>query len=241
MSASHAVPRVVTATTVRVVPGTRHAWHVALRADAGACRFAAGQAMMIARHDREPRRPYSVASAPADLLRDGTLEFLVAVGEDGQPGDHLAGLRPGDLVDIEGPVGAFTLGRLEAGAQVVFLAGGTGIAPLRAMWRQALQETPGRRLTILYSARTQGHVAFADELAAMARAGAADVIVTLTREDQGSGWSGRRGRVDGALVAAVADRRSHAFVCGPPAFVSHLAARLREAGVDPSRTHVEGW
>jgi len=224
------------------VDGVRKGCVIALRVDAARCPFLAGQAVLIARRGYEPRRPYSIASAPADLQRDGTIEFLVAVDDQGQPGEHLAGLRPGDELDVEGPMGEFVLGAPPPGAPLAFFAGGTGIAPLRAMWRQALADVRDARVTLVYSARTQGHLAFADELGSMARAGAARVSITLTREAAGSDWTGRRGRVDAALVASSIDAaRSHAFVCGPPAFVDHVAARLREAGLDAGRIHLEGW
>jgi ferredoxin-NADP reductase len=242
MSTTDAAPRLLTAAVTRVTPCTPHAWHVVMRPDDGECRFQAGQAMAIAKRGIEPRRPYSIASAPADLERDGTLEFLVAVGADGQPGDHLARLRVEELVDLEGPVGRFTLDAPEPGADLVFFAGGTGIAPLRSMWRQALARVEGVGLTVVYSARTQAHVAFADELASLEHEGRARVAITLTREPASTAWRGRRGRVDGPLVASVVDpRRSLAFVCGPPAFVDHMRERLREAGVDPARTRHEGW
>ena len=88
-------------------------------------------ALTIAAHGATPRRPYSIASAPDDVARSGYLELLIGLGGDGTPGPHLR-LRPGERVDIEGPVGRFTFPDAPLGQRFLFIAGGTGISPLRA-------------------------------------------------------------------------------------------------------------
>src|SRR5437762_973066 len=98
--------------------------------------YAPGQAVLVGTHGQPKRRPYSIAAAPADMRRDGWLELLIGVESDGQPGDHLT-LAPGALVDVEGPLGSFTFPAAPVERRFVFIAGGTGIAPLRAVLRPA--------------------------------------------------------------------------------------------------------
>src|SRR5467141_2122053 len=99
--------------------------------------YVAGQAVLVSTPGHEKRRPYSIAAAPEDARRDGFMELLVGVDEQGLPGPHLT-LEAGHLVDVEGPLGAFTFPAAPDEQRFVFIAGGTGIAPLRAMLRQTL-------------------------------------------------------------------------------------------------------
>ena len=86
-----------------VLPATPRARIARLGLDGQAFDYAPGQAVMVASHGQEKRRPYSVASAPEDARRHGWLELLVGVNADGTPGPHLT-LEAGHLVDVAGPV-----------------------------------------------------------------------------------------------------------------------------------------
>src|SRR5262245_36886244 len=148
---------------------------------------------MIASHGAEARRPYSIASAPEDARRDDFVELLIGVNDEGVPGPHLT-LDPGALIDVEGPLGAFTFPPAPEETRFVFIAGGTGIAPLRAMLRHALHE-PHRHIGVLYSARTPGEFAYEGELQSLARAGRIELRQTVTRDVAPTDWDGRRGRI----------------------------------------------
>ena len=133
--------------------------------------FAAGQAALIGEHGVGHRRPYSIAVGPAEAARDGCLEFLIGLAEDGSAGPHLPDLSPGVRIDVEGPFGEFTFPESPSERRFLFVAGGSGIAPLRAMLHHALMGDPGWRLALVYSARTPDEFAFDAELAALASAG----------------------------------------------------------------------
>ena len=141
--------------------------------------YAPGQAVSIASHGHEKRRPYSIASAPEDAQREGYLELLIGVDADGKPGPHLT-LDPGALVDVEGPLGTFTFPADPEERRFVFIAGGTGIAPLRAMLRHALT-MPHRNIGLFYSARTPDEFAYEAELRSLADAGGIELRQTVTR------------------------------------------------------------
>src|SRR5438093_8865323 len=70
--------------------------------------YVAGQAVQVATNGHQARRPYSLAAAPEDARRDDCLELLVGVDLNGAPGTHLS-LAPGRVVDVEGPLGSFTI------------------------------------------------------------------------------------------------------------------------------------
>jgi ferredoxin-NADP reductase len=199
-----------------------------------------GQAVMIAMHQHERRRPYSIAAAPEDAEQDGSLELLIGVGEDGSAGPHLT-LEPGTLVDVEGPLGRFTFPLHPAEQRFVFIAGGTGIAPLRAMLRHALH-VPHREIGLFYSARTPADFAYEAELRALAGEGKIELRQTVTREVDVGGWEGRRGRIGrDDLAPLVHGPATLCFICGPPALVDEIPRLLEELGIPRERIRLEEW
>jgi ferredoxin-NADP reductase len=222
-----------------ILPATPRARIVRIDLDGQPFSHVAGQAVLVASRGHERRKPYSIASAPEDVARDGALELLVGVNAAGSAGPHLA-LTPGAAVDVEGPVGKFTFPEAPSERRFVFIAGGTGIAPLRAMLRHALR-LPHREVGLLYSARTPFEFAFEEEFRDMARDGQIELRLTVTREAADS-WEGTRGRISRAdLAPLVHDAETLCFVCGPPALVEDIPRLLDELGVVPERIRVEEW
>jgi ferredoxin-NADP reductase len=113
--------------------------------------FLAGQAIWLGAHGQPLRKPYSIASSPEDVAREGRLELLVGVDASGEAGDHLP-LSAGTLVDIDGPAGGFTFPSHPSASRFLFIAGGTGIAPLRSMLRHSVH-LRHEAIGLMYSAR----------------------------------------------------------------------------------------
>lgn len=227
--------------TIRdVQPATPRARVVRVDLDGHAFGYVAGQAVMVGTHGGDDRRAYSIASAPEDAKQLGCFELLVGLNDDGTPGPHLS-LTAGALVDVEGPLGTFTFPEAPSERHFVFVAGGTGIAPLRAMLRHAiLGSVAAERIGLLYSARTPDDFAFADEFRALASSGVIEFRQTITRDAQD--WSGARGRIDrAALAALVHDPDTLCFVCGPAAMVADMPRLLGEIGVSRERIKIEEW
>ena len=78
------------------------------------------------------RKPYSIASAPWEVTKSGIMQVLVQVEDSGGLDPHLELASPGTLLDLEGPFGSFGLPE-RVDRPLLFVAGGTGIAPLRSM------------------------------------------------------------------------------------------------------------
>jgi ring-1,2-phenylacetyl-CoA epoxidase subunit PaaE len=213
----------------------------AVRLDLGAHAFSylAGQALLVAPHGDPVRRPYSIAASPEEAKRLGCLELLVGVDAGGTAGSHLR-LEPGARVDVEGPLGSFTFPAHPAERRFVFIAGGTGIAPLRAMLHHALA-IPHDGVGVFYSARTPDDFAYEDELRALADAGRIELRQTVTRT-VGDDWRGARGRIDRAeLQQLVHDPATLCFVCGPPSLVEEMPKLLVELGIPRDRIKIEEW
>jgi glycine betaine catabolism B len=207
--------------------------------------YLAGQALFIGSHGSDRLRPYSIAAAPEDAEEQGQIELLVGVDLSGHAGPHLT-LTPGSLVDIEGPVGRFTFPATPNADAFVFIAGGTGIAPLRAMLRHALREPRGR-IGLVYSARTPSEFAYEDEWRQLAGEGRIELRQTVTRDydealGPSSGWAGKRGRIGrDELRSIVHTPATLYFVCGPPALVQDVPRLLDELGVPRERIRMEEW
>ena len=195
--------------------------------------YDAGQAVLIAPHGDARRLPYSIASAPEDARRERMLELLVG-GDPIEP----PGFVVGALVDIEGPLGAFTFPSRPDVSRFLFIAGGTGIAPLRAMLRHALV-VPHDSIGVFYSARTPDDFAYADELRALADAGRIELRQAITRSTAAD-WTGVRGRLTrDTLSDLVHDTATLCFVCGPPSLVEEVPRLLEAMGIPRTRIRIE--
>jgi ring-1,2-phenylacetyl-CoA epoxidase subunit PaaE len=204
--------------------------------------FLPGHAVLIAPHGEETRRPYSIACSPERAVETGRLELLIALDGDGEAGSPLPLLSPGALLDIEGPLGTFIFPAEPEQRHLLFIAGGTGISPLRAMMDHALRRYPSHAVSVLYSARRSDEFAFIDELRRHAAAGRIELHQTVTR-DESATWSGGRGRIGRAHFESVMHDpdATLCFVCGPRTMVSESVAVLQALGVPESAIRTEGW
>ncbi|MEV4045477.1 FAD/NAD(P)-binding protein [Streptomyces sp. NPDC049744] len=146
----------------------------------------------------------------------------------------LCRLRVGDWVGLRGPYG--TGWDLTAGDRpdVLVIAGGIGIAPLRPVVHQVL-DRPGAfgRLEVLVGARAPQDLLYAEELARWRRAGAR---VEVTVDRPGPGWRGNVGVVTDLLDRCEADpARATAMVCGPEVMIRHTARALLDRGLPAPR------
>jgi ferredoxin-NADP reductase len=221
----------------RETPSTR-----IVRVDLGGRPFVykAGQAVTIGPPDC-PGVPYSIASAPVETARHGQLEFLIKVHADGRWGDDFTVPRRGSALAVRGPVGRFVLPDVADERRFLFIAGGTGIAPMRAMIRQAVLARRPARMQLLYSARTPADFSYARELRAMARRGEVELTLTATRETPGR-WRGSRGRITVEQLEPLIDHPGTlCFVCGPASMVEDVPVILVGLGIPRSRIRLEEW
>jgi ferredoxin-NADP reductase len=180
-------------------------------------------------------RAYSIASAPGEPVAI-TVERL----DDGEVSPYLTDeLRPGDAIELRGPIGGYFVWGPENGGPLLLVAGGSGIVPLRAMLRHRERTASNVPARLLYSSRSLDDVIYRTELDEVSDG--VEIVHTLTRE-QPPGWTGHARRVDAALLAEVAwavDEDPLAFVCGPTSFVETVADGLVELGYPPPRVKTE--
>jgi len=204
--------------------------------------FKPGHAVMVGQHGQSERRPYSIASSPEQAAETRRIELLIAVEANGTLGSHLRSAAPGTLVDVEGPFGTFTLPQVPPEGRLLFVAGGTGIAPLRSMLDHTLRRHHGPRISLLYSARRGDEFAFVDELQRHAETGRIELHQTVTR-DESTAWSGLRGRIGRSHFEAVLHDPDETFcvVCGPEPLVQESVSTLKALGVPDLQIRTEQW
>jgi ferredoxin-NADP reductase len=180
-------------------------------------------------------REYSIASAPGEPVAI-TVEEL----DDGEVSPYLCEeLRPGDGLELRGPIGGYFVWDSQDGGPLLLVAGGSGIVPLRAMVRHRQRTGSDVPVRVLYSSRTLEDVIYRAELDELDDG--IEVVHTLTRE-QPPGWTGYARRVDPELLGEVAwpaQNGARAFVCGPTSFVEAVADALVGLGYSPGRVKTE--
>src|SRR5215813_5264424 len=106
------------------------------------------------------QRSYSIASAPGGTRVALTVQRL----EDGEVSPYLTGqLRPGDTIELRGPVGGYFTWEPSEGGPLMLVAGGSGIVPLMAMIRTRAAAGDHTETRLLYSSRRRGDVIYRDE------------------------------------------------------------------------------
>ncbi len=225
---------VVPITSIQVAtPATRI---VSLDLNGHDFQFEAGQAAMIGLAEHSERVPYSIASAPIDTATTRLLDFLIRIEPSGRWGHQFDTLDVGAAIGVQGPYGSFTLPPQPEESRFLFIAGGTGIAPIRAMIQQALVVGPKRPMRLLYSAKTAEDFAYLPELGKMASRHGLELRLHVTREAPGTG------RVGLTQLAPLVDAGDTlCFVCGPESMVAEVPRMLLELGIDRGRIRVEEW
>ncbi len=177
--------------------------------------------------------PISLSGDPADGNR--IVHTVRAVGPVTRA---LARLRPGDAIGLRGPFGTGWPMPTLAGRDVVIVAGGLGLAPLRPAVLQMLSERGNYgRASLVYGARSPDQILFRRDLDRWAGRGRMDVEVTVDHAP--ADWRGHVGVVTTLIPRAVSDpENTVALVCGPEIMMRFAAAALTDAGVSDTAIHL---
>ena len=149
-------------------------------------------------------------------------------------------LREGSIAEIGGPYGIFMLDGSDT--ERVFIAGGTGITPLRGMIMQTLLEE--KRASLFHSASSLQGIIYSDEMRLIeAKNPDFKFFPAVTRQEMPQEWHGIRGRI---TADAIAQRLSILsgktfYICGPKEMVASLIEGLVKAGVPKERIKKEEW
>jgi len=185
----------------------------------------------------QAERSYSIASAPNEMRLELTVERL----GDGEVSPYLTDvLRPGDRIELRGPIGGYFVWEPAVDGPVLLVGGGSGVVPLMAMIRERAATGSNVDMRLLLSSRSWDDVIYRDELERLNGNGLT-VTHTLTRS-QPPDWNGYARRVDAEMLAEVGSGLGddpNVYVCGPTPFVEAVAAALVDLGHGPSRIKTE--
>lgn len=193
-----------------------------VRFDRGGIDFEPGQYVTVGIHGDVDIREYSVFSAPSDDY----LEILVKLVEGGSVSKRLREVLPGDLLDVEGPFGFFTMPEdVRRTREVLFVATGTGVSPFRSFVRAY----PTLRYRLLHGVR-HTHELYAKEVFDAKR-----FVSCVSRGDGGA----FRGRVTDYLRSHPAAAGTPCYLCGNCDMIYEAFDILQTAGVEPENLYAE--
>jgi Na+-transporting NADH:ubiquinone oxidoreductase subunit F len=185
----------------------------------------------------EVYRAYSISSDPADT---GKLELIVRRVPDGICTTYLFDhLKQGDQVRINGPYGHFYL--RDTDAPVIFIAGGSGIAPIKCMLHHMKNTNNSRKAIFFFGVQTTRDLFLVDEMNAFEKSLANFTYVpVLSRPEDEAGWKGSTGWVTTASAEYLKkqpDAKNYeAYLCGSPGMIDSAIKVLLEAGI-PEQKH----
>ena len=182
-------------------------------------------------------RSYSAANVPGD----DRLAFIVRIYADGKVSSMLkrSELAAGDVVTMRGPFGSYAFAADDY-LDAIFVAGGTGIAPVMSIVEAALAASSTRSMTVFYGARDRAELRCSDAFAARLKdASNVRFVPVLSDEPVASDWSGPRGTVVDALDELGDRFGSIAYLCGPPVMVDKATAMLERRGLMRSDIHCD--
>jgi len=186
-------------------------------------------------------RSYSFASPPGNTPVS-VVRFHVRLVPGGAFTTWLhAQAKVGQRLQGHGPYGDFWL--RPGNAPILAIAGGSGMAPLKALLEQACADGEARDVKYFFGARRQEDLYCVEEMRALEAAwlGNLEFIPVLSGEPEDSDWSGARGFVSEHVRAVLGERIAsyHVYMCGPPPMLDSAEKIVLGAGVLPANIHAD--
>lgn len=174
-------------------------------------------------------RPYSIASPPRNSR---TIQLLLNLVPGGPGSTYLFSLKVGDQVGFKGPAGSFRL-RDGPAKRILFVATGTGIAPVRSMIFSQLERNSTPPLTLFWGVRSERDLFYQDEFQTLAdRYPQFSFLMTLSQP--GPGWIGERGRVSALVQKHLTSVHNLAvYLCGNGNMIKDVTADIQAKGLCP--------
>jgi len=197
-----------------------------------------GQYVDIAIPETDTIRSFSMANTSSK--ESGQLEFVIKIYEDGHFSKFLDDkVKVGDRLELTGPFGVFTL--RDRDADLVFVGGGAGMAPILCLLRLLAERDSTRKATFYYGARAKKDLCFEDELRALEdKLPNFTYVPALSEPDDDDSWEGEVGMITDVVSKHESDLgAADAYVCGPPPMVEAAMETLGGLGVDEKHIYYD--
>ena len=206
--------------------------------------FKAGQhydVRLTAPDGYQAQRSYSLASSPGDT---NLIEIAIELIDDGEVSSYFHdSVEPGEMIEVRGPIGGHFTWEPSHTKSSIFIAGGSGIAPIISMLRHRFTVKNNAPALLLFSVRTEEDILYREELERMSDNDPSLHVVTTITRGTSKDWIGNtrridQGKIDSALVNTGVKPES-AYVCGGSGFVESIADILLDTRLDFNQIHIE--
>ncbi len=201
-------------------------------------KFFPGQYVDISIPGSDATRSFSMANTSS--RESGQLEFVIKVYPDGLFSQFLdAQLAVGDRLEVQGPFGVFTL--RDSDAELIFVGGGAGMAPILSLLRTMAERGIDRKATYYYGARRRRDLCFEQELRELeSTLPNFRYVPALSEPAADDAWDGEVGLITDVVRRYVTTLpNAHAYLCGPPPMVEAAMPVLTELGVPEKRIYYD--
>jgi NAD(P)H-flavin reductase/ferredoxin len=201
--------------------------------EAGNYRFHPGQYLEIRVPGTEEWRSFSMANVPNNM---GQTELVIKLIPGGAFSGYLKDRsKPGDTVEFRGPYGQFQLS--ETSAEIIMIAGGSGMAPIMSMLQQLVDEKSEREVSFFYGARAVRDLYFVDEINTLgSQLKNFRFIPALSEPTTEDNWEGETGLITEVLSRHAGSLRgAEGYLCGPPPMIDAAVEVLKQKGMFNSR------
>ena len=199
--------------------------------------FAAGQFMMLSMtQDRGLARAFSICSGPE---KKNELEFCMKINYPSVVSEKLEHAPLETKVYVKGPFGGFKLQPVTK--DIVFIAGGTGIAPLRSMLHEVVRQKVTVEIWCFYRFKTEEEYLFKEELEALAKKNKKFHLIPSVSLPK-TAWKGETERIQNIIAKYIKTPSAvDCYICGPPPMVKDLMDTLPKLGFPEDAMHKEAW
>lgn len=194
-------------------------------------RYAAGQFFEFDIPGLDDTRAYSMANP---YTEDGVVEFHVKRIPHGKGSNYMCDLQPGDIVSGSAPYGKMQL--RDRSKDMIFVAGGSGMAPIKALIEELFSSPYHGNALFFYGARTEKDLYLLDEWRQLeTKHPNFRFIPALSNQDSSEGWNGETGFIADVVKRNMTSMKNmDAFLCGPPVMIETTVDVLVQGGIKGS-------
>lgn len=201
--------------------------------------FRAGQYISLKINDKGERRSYSLASTPDDYHG---FHLLAEIIPGGKGSAYLSELKPGEVVEVLGPLGQFAIKNIESHVKRLFVATGSGIVPIYSMINDLLiNKKESGQIRFHWGMRNQQDLFFVDNLSRLEESYPNFVFdIVLSKPEES--WELCTGHVQDCLKRDFSGETLvgwEAYVCGAPEKTESISTSLEELGIIRENIHHE--